>query len=211
MQKRQNVVNDTWEIMIAKIISVVLVVCVFSGIAIFEHYRNTVEIKPQTAVVSTVVEENSELIAKNNNIKYDVENVLTPSNLTASELKSRLAYNLIPYAELFVRAEKEYGVNAVFLASVSALESGWGKSELAKDYNNLFGWSSANDPSGYAKFSSAEECVMYVAKSLKENYLTEGGCYYNGKSVSGVNKRYNGRKSWEENVTAIMSEIGDVQ
>ena len=50
----------------------------------------------------------------------------TPSGLSAEELSKGLRGELFALAEEFVFAEEKYGVNALFLAAVSALESGWG-------------------------------------------------------------------------------------
>ena len=130
--------------------------------------------------------------------------VLSYSNLTEEELASGLYEPLKQYAECFIQAEKQTGVNAIFLASIAALESGWAKSEVAQNKNNLFGWTSQ---SGYRRFSSKEDCIAFVAEQLKALYLTPEGIYFNGYEVSDVNVRYNGRKSWADTVTQIMSEI----
>jgi hypothetical protein len=130
--------------------------------------------------------------------------VLFCSNLTAEELASGLYEPLKQYAECFIQAEKQTGVNAIFLASIAALESGWAKSEVAQNKNNLFGWTSK---SGYRSFGSKEECIAFVAEQLKALYLSPEGIYFNGYDVSDVNVRYNGRESWEDTVTQIMGEI----
>ena len=41
--------------------------------------------------------------------------------------------------EVFKEAEKRYQVNALYLMAHSALESAWGRSQIAKDKNNFFG------------------------------------------------------------------------
>lgn len=130
--------------------------------------------------------------------------VLSCSNLTAEQLASGLYKPLKQYAECFIQAEKHTGINAIFLASVAALESGWAKSEVAQSKNNLFGWTSK---SGYRSFDSKEECIAFVAEQIKALYLSPEGIYFNGYEVSDVNVRYNGRQSWADTVTQIMGEI----
>ncbi len=120
------------------------------------------------------------------------------SGLTAEELKSGLLYELYSLADDFIAAEEKYGVNAVFLAAVAALESGWGKSCFRE--NNIFGWSGKS-------FSSKEECIDFVAGKIAENYLSEDGKYHNGKTLSGVNVCYNGNSFWEEKIAGIMAMI----
>lgn len=123
------------------------------------HKDQVREVQENTVEVIEVVEEPV--------VEY--QGVLIPSSLTAEELEKGLRYDLVDYANTFIQAEQETGINAVFLASVSALESGWGRSDVANEYNNLFGWSSNN---GYKHFESKEECILFVAHKIKELYLT---------------------------------------
>ena len=120
------------------------------------------------------------------------------SNLSAEELKSGLLDELVHLADEFIAAEEKYGVNALFLAAVAALESGWGKSCFRE--NNIFGWSGKS-------FDSKAECIDFVASKIAENYLCESGKYHNGKNISGVNKCYNGNIFWEEKIAGIMAMI----
>ena len=126
------------------------------------------------------------------------EDLTLPSGFSAAELEAGLRGELCAYAEEFVLAEEKYGVNAVFLAAVAALESGWGKYCFRE--NNIFGWSGKS-------FSSKEECIDFVASKIAEHYLSEDGKYSNGKTVSGVNVFYNGSDLWEEKIREIMAMI----
>lgn len=121
-----------------------------------------------------------------------------PCNLSSKELERGLKGELKPLADEFIEAEEKYGVNAVFLSAVAALESGWGKSCFRP--NNIFGWSGKS-------FSSKEECIDFVASKIAEHYLDEKGKYYNGKTVRGVNTCYNGYSFWPEKIAGIMSMI----
>lgn len=122
----------------------------------------------------------------------------TPSGLSSEELAAGLRGELVNLAGEFIAAEQKYGVNAVFLASVAALESGWGKSCFRP--NNIFGWSGKD-------FVTKAECIDFVASKIAEHYLSENGKYYNGKTVSGVNVCYNGSDFWARKVTEIMAMI----
>lgn len=130
--------------------------------------------------------------------------LLSPSGLTAAELEAGLLGELKQYAEAFIAAERETGVNANFLTAVAALESGWNTSEVAQNKNNLFGWSAAT---GYAAFESKEDCIAKVAAYIKSLYLTPDGAYFNGYTVEAVNIRYNGNEHWENTVSQIIQEI----
>ena len=122
----------------------------------------------------------------------------SPCGLSEKELSMGLLGELSYYSGEFIAAEKKYGVNAVFLAAVAALESGWGRYCFRQ--NNIFGWSGKD-------FESKEECIDFVASKLKEHYLSEGGKYYNGKTIEGINVCYNGNDFWAEKIKEIMSMI----
>lgn len=139
-------------------------------------------------------------------VVYSSENVLTPSYVTVEELYSGLLYGLKDYAGYFVDAEQKYGINAIFLASVAALESGWCRTEIALNNNNLFGYKNSTGD-GFRKFSTKAESIYVVAKHLKDNYLTEGGTYYNGLSVEDVNIKYCEQKWWASEINAVAKGI----
>ena len=124
----------------------------------------------------------------------------TPSDLTADELRNGLKKDLVDLAEDFVAAEERYGVNAVFLASLAAFESGWGRHCFRE--NNIFGW-------GRKSFETKSECIDFVASKIAQHYLSEDGKYYHGMNLYGVNRSYNGSDVWLENVAAIMSKISE--
>ena len=136
------------------------------------------------------------------NTVYDVNNMLSPSNVTVEELEYALKGNLKSLAATYIKAEDETGVNAIFIASISALESGWGKSYMATHKNNLFGY-------GGKTFSSKEECILHVANALRNNYLLPNGKYYSGTTVKAVEKRYcpSPVGEWSGLVSQIMREL----
>lgn len=121
-----------------------------------------------------------------------------PSGLSAEQLSLGLRGELSALSAEFIAAEQKYGVNAVFLAAVAALESGWGRNCFRR--NNIFGWSGKD-------FSGKAECIDFVASKIAEHYLSEDGKYYHGKTVSGVNVCYNGSAFWARKVTEIMAMI----
>ena len=122
----------------------------------------------------------------------------TPCGYSAAELSKGLSGELFYFAEDFFAAEEKYGVNALFLCAVAALESGWGKYCFRP--NNIFGWSGKD-------FENKAECIDFVASKIAEHYLSESGKYYNGKTVSGVNVFYNGSDFWENKIPVLMELI----
>lgn len=131
--------------------------------------------------------------------------VMTKSNLKAEQLEKGLLKELKQYSQSFIDAEAETGINAVFLASVAALESGWGTSSVSLNNNNLFGW--AKECGSYSDFKSIPHCVEYVSLSIKENYLSSNGVYFSGYEVEDINKFYNGKEEWKTAINEIMQQI----
>jgi len=118
---------------------------------------------------------------------------------TAEELRHGLLRELIPLAPAFAAAQEEYGIDAVFLAAIAALESGWGLYPINE--TNLFGF-------GNMSFETREAGVDHVAGFLRREYLTEGGRYYRGVSVAGVAHHYcPPTEEWPDRISRIMREI----
>lgn len=139
-------------------------------------------------------------------VGYSKDNVLTASHVTGDELAEGLQGALKHYAWCFVEMEEEYGINAIFLSSVAALESGWCTTNNALNKNNLFGFKNSSGD-GFRTFSSKEDGIRTVAKFLKNNYLTEGGPYYNGLSVGAINIKYCEQMDWAGKIDKIANGI----
>lgn len=141
-------------------------------------------------------------VVVDNNESYeelDYDDLLSPSNVSADELEAVVKYDLKPLVDTFLEAENEYGVNAVYLIAISALESGWGRYQFYD--NNIFGF-------GSKEFDSEEECIMYVAEFIRTHYLQKDGMYYGGGfKLKHVNKSWNGSSHWLEVTTEIADSL----
>lgn len=131
-------------------------------------------------------------------VDTDTFDLRTPCQVTEEELEAVLKHELKGMAKYYLAAEEKYGVNAVFLASVSALESGWGR--YCFKPNNIFGY-------GRNSFDSYAECIDFVASKISKNYLSEEGRYYSGNTIDAVNRYYNGREAWAETVKSIFEKM----
>ena len=149
-------------------------------------------------------------------ISYLRENVTVISNITEEEMKEVLinttgSKTMAHLANAFVKAEKEYGVNAFFMAGIVALESGFATSRRAVEDNNLTGYEVYSDSSEGRLFSSHDESILHTARHLSKNYLKEDGIYYNGLSVDAIQLMYcpdEGKdKRWEEKVDYLASNF----
>ena len=137
----------------------------------------------------------------------------SPSGFSADMLDTAFkhynATNLAGSGQAFIDAERDTGVNALFLAALAVHESGWGRSSIARDKNNLFGWGAAdsNPYGGAASFESMEAGILHVAECLRDLYLTPGGRYYSGETLPDINKYYATDPGWAGKVGAVMSTI----
>lgn len=111
----------------------------------------------------------------------DIPAITEPCGMNVEELEAKLKGDLKPYAQAFLYAEEDYDINACFLASVAALESGWGQNQFKK--NNIFGF-------GKVEFESVEKCIDFVAWYLRKHYINETGRYYNGATIKGISVYY---------------------
>ena len=115
--------------------------------------------------------------------------------------------------EMVAAIAEEYGLDPNLLASIMALETGWGTSSAIKNYNNP---GSMMDPSSnwmsLKHYSSLEEGIRAVAKNLKENYIDQGLT-----TISSIGAKYcpvgaandpNGTNSgWVPSVTSIYNQL----
>lgn len=183
-------------------------------------------INPNNIVVEETSENEytrEELLAT---LSFDMD-LSKPSGLSLEQFRKILQYNssdvnniFTDNADYFYYAEQEYGLNGVFLAAIAIHESGWGISNIALNKNNLFGYM-AYDGSSYASaktFSSYSEGIDLLARVLVKYYLNSSrteiyggeiaeGKYYNGPTVSGVNKRYASDSGWANKVYNIMKTL----
>lgn len=115
-------------------------------------------------------------------------------------------------AELLLGIElssEKYNLNPVYILAHAILESGWGRSQIARDKNNLFGYK-AYDSSPYQsamKFEGYTDCINTVMGAVKKEYLTPGGKYYNGATLEGMNVRYATDKKWAGKIRNLMNRI----
>ena len=134
--------------------------------------------------------------------------ITVPSLVTAYEIDMIVADSaLAGLGRVFVEAESESNVNAMFLLALAVHESSWGSSLLAREKNNLFGFGAYDrDPYHGAKvFATKEECVKHVAQFLRKHYLE--GVYYRGTTIQNINETYASDRAWGEKIFATMTQL----
>ena len=123
-------------------------------------------------------------------------------------------------AKYFYYIEQSYGINGVFVAAIGIHESAWGTSRIAIDKKNLFGYG-AYDMSAYSSaysYNGYAAGIDMIARVLVKNYLNPKGTsvyngeiatgkYYNGCTLTDVNKKYATDKKWADSVYTWMKYL----
>ena len=147
---------------------------------------------------------------------FQFSNLKSRTNYTAADINrlySLMGANdskLAGKGATFKAAEQRYGVNALYLVAHSALESAWGRSNIAKDKNNFFGIS-AYDDSPYTsatKFDNVDSGILGAARWINSRYLHNSGYpangAYLGNKAGGMNVNYATAPYWGESIASIM-------
>lgn len=145
---------------------------------------------------------------KNYSLTVDTD-LRIPSNANSEDINKMLeGTKLYGLGDALVEAEKTYGVNALYMMGLAALESGYGTSRFAIERNNLYGWNAVDSNPDKAKFfDSKEQATLFVASRLKQNYLSENGRYFEGYSARAVDVHYCTDKAHADKIINIVNSL----
>lgn len=110
---------------------------------------------------------------------------------------------------VFMEAQKQSGLDARYILAHAALESGWGKSSIAKKYNNYFGIGAFdNDPNNAKNFSNSglASGIINGAKWIAKNYYNSSykqTTLYKMRNNNGVHQ-YATDPKWHNKIANIM-------
>ena len=123
-------------------------------------------------------------------------------------------------AEYFYYIEEEYNINGIFVAAVGIHESGWGTSKIARNKYNLFGYGAydSNPYNGAYTFENYSESIDLIARVFVKYYINPKGTsiydnqkasgkYYNGNTLTAINKKYATDKNWANAVYKHMKYL----
>ena len=172
------------------------------------------EVKTITLVSLTkgeTIEEVEEVIVeieKNYNLTLTTD-LRTKSNLHAIDYDTMLKdTELEGIGQAIEQAEQKYSVNGLYLMGLCIVESAWGTSPFAVNRNNLVGWNAIDsNPNQATTFASKEECILKVAEKLQQNYLTEGGAYFEGYTAPDIDKHYCTDKLHANKIVNVVNEL----
>ena len=152
---------------------------------------------------------------------FDKNNISGLSHTTKEELsyavdKLKKNNNLSNLTEHFLKAEKDYDINAVILLSIACLESNYGLSKLAVEKNNLFGIDARDSLQGKPNFGkdfkTKEESIYHAGHRLGCQYLKRDSKadwrYCDGKKdIYSVGEKWCSKRDWGDKVINIATRL----
>ena len=151
-------------------------------------------IKPKDVKIS----KNMDLTKRTGISKADFKKVM--KNLKSD--KSKFFYR---NADTIYDLCKKYQINEMFFCGLIAAESGW---NIAGNHRSTHNYISLMYKGKLIKYSSEKEGLEVAAKKLHQNYLSKGGKYYNGKTITGVQKRFcPASDTWDDLVYGCMKYV----
>ena len=100
---------------------------------------------------------------------------------------------------------EEYSLNEIFFCGIISAESGW---NIAQNHRNTHNYISLMLNGKLINYSSVEEGLTVAAQKLHYNYLTPGGKFYYGKTLSSVKTKFCPASStWVSLVYGRMQQI----
>jgi beta-N-acetylglucosaminidase/uncharacterized protein YggL (DUF469 family) len=153
----------------------------------------------------------------NNGNPYLTLNLKKPANITAADIVTFFNLKspnspLKNYAQAFIDAQNQYGVNAQYLVAHAIWETGWNGSDLRNYKYNLFGYGAYDVcpfTCGYY-FPSGPDSIFKVAYQVRRNYLDSTGSYYvaaHGPTLIGMNVRYATDQNWKNGIANLMKSM----
>lgn len=133
---------------------------------------------------------------------YNSNNLNELSNLTQEQIHTMLeGTRLQCLSAYYYEYEKIYKVNALFIISLTSLESGYGTSKLARTHNNLAGYRGSKS---WTYFNSWHDCLNEVYRLIGQEYLSPNGKFYSGLDIKSINSKYCGDTyQWSLDINTI--------
>ncbi len=99
---------------------------------------------------------------------------------------------------------EKYEINEIFFCGLIAAESGW---DIVESHRVKCNYISMMSNGTLIRYSSTKTGLEAAAKLLHKSYLTPSGAYYNGKTLSGVQKMFCPDPDWIDLVYDCMKQI----
>ena len=156
-------------------------------------------IEPQYARIQDItISKDMDLTVRTGISKEDFKQLISNVKYDTSKFfydNSDMIYNLC----------EQYQINEIFFCGLISAESGW---NIANNHRRTHNYISLMTKNGLIQYGSVEEGLTAAAKALHNNYLTEGGRFYHGKTLYGVKTKFCPASStWVDLVYGRMKQI----
>lgn len=156
------------------------------------------ETKKYVQIKDVIISKNMDLTVRTNLSKEDFKTLIS----TVKHDTSKFFYDNADY--IYELCEK-YELNEIFFCGLISAESGW---NIAPNHRRAHNYISLMLNGNLIKYGSVEQGLEVAAKMLHQKYLTKGGTFYFGKTLSAVKTRFCPASStWTDLVYGRMKQI----
>lgn len=154
--------------------------------------------EPYTKIEDILISKNMDLTIRTGISKEDFKKLI-------SNVKYDTSKFFYDNSDFIYDVCQEYQINEIFFCGLISAESGW---NIASNHRRTYNYISLMTKNGLIQYGSVEEGLTAAAKALHNNYLTEGGRFYHGKTLYGVKTKFCPASStWVELVYGRMEQI----
>lgn len=154
--------------------------------------------KIYTQIKDVKISKDMDLTVSTNLSKEDFKTVISG----VKQDTSKFFYN---NSDLIYDLCQQYELNEIFFCGLISAESGW---NIADNHRRTHNYISLMSKGNLIKYNSVEEGLEVAAKTLHNKYLTKGGVFYYGKTLSAVKTKFCPASStWVNLVYGRMKQI----
>ena len=136
--------------------------------------------KTYTQIKDVKISKDMDLTVSTNLSKEDFKTVISG----VKQDTSKFFYN---NSDLIYDLCQKYELNEIFFCGLISAESGW---KIADNHRRTHNYISLMSKGNLLKYNSVEEGLEVAAKTLHNKYLTKGGVFYYGKTLSAVKTKF---------------------
>ena len=166
-----------------------------------EQNREPENVEPEkiyTQIKDVKISKDMDLTVSTNLSKEDFKTVISG----VKQDTSKFFYN---NSDLIYDLCQKYELNEIFFCGLISAESGW---NIADNHRRTHNYISLMSKGNLIKYNSVEEGLEVAAKTLHNKYLTKGGVFYYGKTLSAVKTKFCPASStWVNLVYGRMKQI----
>ena len=156
------------------------------------------EEKVYTQIKDVKISKDMDLTVNTNVSKEDFKTLI-------SEVKQDKSKFFYENSDLIYDLCYQYQLNEIFFCGLISAESGW---NIADNHRRTHNYISLMSKGNLIKYNSVEEGLEVAAKTLHNKYLTKGGVFYYGKTLSAVKTKFcPASNTWVNLVYGRMKQI----